>query len=347
MKCSWVDLPRDDFSLILGYQKTEICDLNEMSQAYHDIPKDDADCIQIRVDRLEDIIEHLENWIGQKICNKDKIKHLVTLKEIAELKTSYLLELIKMSKINEPIADFLHRYHNDVVNLCDLDMEVLFLNPLRMYSVKKREAWGDFWSVSLDPCHRQLTNYLQIWENNTGHDQPSLDFFLWLETQYVPQQQPIENYLSKEDIIKNHLVVEKGEISISITNVIANFSEPEKNYLFIVDLEKELFVIEETESIFHSCLCQGKPILSAGKIVIKEGHITDVSFESGHYIPSINAGYQLFKVLIENNYEMPPSVNVSFFFDRNKYTVTVKRCFFYSYENFENKLEEAIGLYQH
>ena len=51
--CSWIDLPQDDFTAILGYVSDESIKLHELNCAYHDLPKEDKDCLQLRVDRLE------------------------------------------------------------------------------------------------------------------------------------------------------------------------------------------------------------------------------------------------------------------------------------------------------
>lgn len=337
-KYSWVDLPNDDFNLILGYKKPEVTKLNTLIQAYHDIPKDDGDSLHIRVCRLEDIIDHITEWIDYKLCNKDKKKHLISLREIAEKKVNYLLAIIKIFEDPTPIEKILNDYHKDQSQSKDNSYEILFLNKIRMYSIKKQESWGDFWTVTLDPCHRQLTNYLQVWEELKGENKFSKDFFLWLETQHVPNYQPYEDYLSPQELIHYILLVKDGSLKNKNNSLDADFSDSNKKYLFVVDLKKNLYVIEETETMFHSCLCRGKPVLSAGKLVINKGKITHVSFESGHYIPSIKAGYQLFKVLLEQNYELPEKTSVSYFHDRNKYTTEIEKDFFVSFDRFKERL---------
>ena len=339
-KLSWVDLPQGDFSQILGYQNEQIVALDNLMSAYHDLEKDDEDSLAIRVERLEDLIEYLQDWLAHHTTKADKLKHLITLKDIAEQKRNYLLALVKISQI-EDMTTYLRDYHQPS-NLPQSHIKHITLNPLRLYSVKKRAYWGDFWWVSLDPCHRQLTSYLMVWENSVKHGSSrAIDFFLWLETQQVPNESPLEYYYTKQDIERSLIKIQNGRLCTYHDGkyYLANFNKPNKKYLYVVSVNGSIHIAEEADDIYHSSFFSGQPVQSAGKINVVDGQVIAVSFESGHYIPSIKVGYQLFEVLSKQGAQLLDNVEVSYFYERNKYTTYVEKQFLQSFEDFEKRLE--------
>jgi len=342
-KSSWVDLPNEDYAHILGYHNTQIETLNTLVSAYHDLEKFDEDALPIRVERLEDVIEFFENWLNYNVTKFDKLKHLRILKEIAEQKRNYLLELIQISQIGSEVDEYLREYHIPKNINNSFNWDLVYLNPKRFYSVKKREHWGDFWWVTLDPCHRQLTNYLIVWEQiNTNTSLRAIDFFLWLETQHVPVDFPKEKYLQEHELNASTIIVKNGLLYTQNENI-AQFNENEKKYLYAIGSDNAFHVLEETNEIYHSSFYRGKPVYSSGKIKITDGIVTAVSFESGHYIPSIKVGYQLFDYLKRHGAIFAEFVEVSYFYERNKYTILVEKQGFNSFEDFKLKLESGIN----
>lgn len=351
-KLSWIDLPQDDYVQLLGYSSEQVDALNHLIDAYFDLDKEDEDALPLRVERLEDIIEFLTDWIENKTSTVDKIKHLYILKELAEEKRNYLIELVKISQLGDAVSQYQYAYHCPEVEKNDL--QVVYLNARRMYSVKKREYWGDFWWVTLDPCHRQLTNYLMVWEEQyKTQKSKAIDFFLWLEKQHVPVGCVYEKYFDAKELAATEIFVRNGLLyrKQGGTFEIANFNQKDKKYLYVIGLDKILRIVEESDTIYHSSFYKGKPVYTAGKIRLIEGRIVSVSFESGHYIPSIKIGYQLLQILQEQGAIFYNTVEVSYFYDRNKYTIMVPTSAltdFYTFSGFiehkqEIKLCETVG----
>lgn len=282
---------------------------------------------------MEDIIEHMNVWLKNRLASHDKVKHLETIKEICERKRNYLLKLLLLATKQDCLKGELKSYHLNIEANAE---EPLFLNSKRLYSIKKKEYWGDFWMVSFDPCHRQLTNYLMIYENIYKSFCP-LDFLLWLENQHVPIGQPYEDYLTEQEAQQYQIVIESQKLRYFHETSFLNCCS-DKKYIYVIDVRKNLYIAEETKNMFHSCFVQGKPVLSAGKIKVVSGKITEVSFESGHYFPSIKTGYRLFTYLIENDYQFNESISVSYFYDRNKYTATIQPEFLNHLKDFEGNL---------
>jgi hypothetical protein len=337
----WLDLPDDDLKMILGYDSPNTSCLSELNKSYQALDKTNPDLLEARIDNLEIIVKFIDDWINNKLEEKDKIKHIKILHEIAICKKNYLIEILKLKTDSHSLQKNLYDYHyTQEKNLSDLD--IVYLNKLRMFSIKKREYWGDFWCVTLDPCHRQLTNYLRIWEKVRSKNCNMFDFFMWLEGQEVPLNQPYEKYLSSIEKENCMLKIRDGFLYTE-DGAVANFNDKGKKYIYVVDTNLGLYVAEETDSMYHSCFCRGRPVVSAGKLVIVDGVITEVSFESGHYIPSIKVGYQLFHILRENGIKFDTDVSVSFFFDRNKYTETVNPEKLKSLDSFQESLISSIN----
>lgn len=337
----WLDLPDDDLKIILGYDSPLTSHLSDLNKSYQALDKTDPDLLGKRIDNLEIIVNFIDDWINNKLEERDKLKHIKILHEIAICKRNYLIEILNLKIDSHILEKNLHDYHyTQEKNVSDLD--IVYLNKSRMFSIKKREYWGDFWWVTLDPCHRQLTNYLRVWEKSSTKNCNMFDFFMWLESQEVPVNQPYEKYLSP---------IEKEECVLKIRNgllhtedgTVANFNDKGKKYIYVLDTNLEIYVAEETDYMYHSCFCRGKPVVSAGKIIIVDGMITEVSFESGHYIPSIKVGYQLFHILRGNGIKFESDVSVSFFFDRNKYTAIVKPEKLKSLDSFQESLISSIN----
>jgi hypothetical protein len=49
---------------------------------------------------------------------------------------------------------------------------------------------------------------------------------------------------------------------------------------------EQIIYVEDNGQFFHSALANGKKVLAAGKIELKEGRLIKVSNESGHYMPT-------------------------------------------------------------
>lgn len=347
MTPSWVDLPSEDIRLVLGFSNNDSLHLKTLIDKYHALPKDRVDFLQERADALFSIKVFIENWCNYRLKVEEKKKHLLWLSDIAIAKALYLNELKKLSEIENSIGleNYLCSAHKNISQIHGR-YEVLTLNRLIFFSIRKKSYWGDFWWTTLDPCHRQLTNYLLIFKNKYDKElRFSISFFMWLETQYVPTNIAYEKYLSSEEVtsckvcVKNSLLVDSGGDLIKHTDSSAV-------YLFVLGLDEELYISRETDILFHSSFFHGGPVFSAGKVLICNGQIRTVSFESGHYIPSNKTGYQLFEFLFSKGYMQEGKVKIIFFHDREKLSIDLNPSELGSFELFEKSLRVAISEHQ-
>lgn len=332
----WVDLPQDDYVTVLGYETPQTIELNTLIKKYNTIPKDQVDTLACRIRKLDQITAFIENWLAVSLTPRDKPKHLKWLSEIAVNKRNYLL------KLQDIYQNGKHEKEYQEKELCTIDeltnYQPVVLNNFRCFSLKMREYWGDFWFEALDPCHRRLTPFLEQWR--ALKDPPH--FFLWLETQHIPKYVPAVTYLQGQALEEKRIIIKNGAFWQKSSPV--NFDDPKKRYLFAINLKGDLYGAEEVEGISHSSFTSGKPVLGAGLFHISRGQLIALALESGHYLPSVEIGYQMIKIWEENGLRLPKVLKLAFFFDRNKYIAELTPDEMVDFKTFHQVLQEAIGL---
>lgn len=341
---SWIDLPEDHLELLLGYKTPQVSELNKKFSEYHLIPKSKEDFLEQRICKLHEIERYINHWLEFQLSGVEKEKHLRKLSQIALGKASYLAELSILYK-NESFDAFnLEQMHHQLSEDDFQGQEVVFLTHRNFFSLNQMQYWGDFWMESVDPCHRQMTHYYKVWERLSKNDPSTPHYFLWLEEQYVPPYTPRAFYYSPEQLKEKRVFVKEGLLVNSKGHPVS-FDKKNCSYVFIVDLDRNLLVELETENIFHTSLGVGRPVLSAGKITVTRGQVTSVSFESGHYIPSVKVGYQLLEILLKKGYNLnSQSIDVTFFYDRNKYSINVPACSLKDFKSFQRTLSSGSPL---
>jgi hypothetical protein len=338
----WIDLPSDDYTLILGYTNQNSFLLNQYISTYNQIPKDQVSTLENRVLALEKIAEFVTEWLGGRLEAIDKKKHIQWILEIAQKKKAYLIQLISVYAKGLHLKPFQEEYHQDLSRLEDEQKKSVFLNNSRFFSLKMREYWGDFWMETIDPCHRRLTPYLMRWEEEKAKDSTTPEFFLWLEVQHLPKYVPKIKHFSSIEQDQSRLVIQDGLFRLSDRQTLANFCELNKRYLFAIDLDKEMYIHVESEGISHSTFTGGKPVLGAGLLVIKEGKLVSLALESGHYLPTVEIGYQILGIFLEKGLIIDVNFDLEFFYDRNKYKASLSLSKISTFENFQDVLNGVI-----
>lgn len=342
----WIDLPDDNYLAVLGYETKNTTALDELITEYNKIPKDQVTALSCRIKKLNNIIYFIQDWTDNHLEVIDKRKHLLWISEIATKKRNYLIELqnIYENKHHEEKAQ--NAYHLDISLLRDSTKTPIILNNQCFFSLKMREYWGDFWLETLDPCHRRLTPFLDQWNKLRKLNPQIPHFFLWLETQHIPKYVPQVRYLKGEELEKRRLIVKDGLFWVNIDSEwgLANFNISSKRYLFSIDLAGEIYAAEEGQGISHSSFTWGKPVLGAGLIQIHQGQLTSLALESGHYMPSMEIGYQMLKIFEEKGAFFPSNLEIMFFYDRNKYKIEFAADPLPSLEEFKEILESAYVL---
>lgn len=342
----WIDLPDDNYLAVLGYETKNTIALDALIREYNEILKDQIATLSCRIKKLNTIIHFIQDWIDNQLEAIDKRKHLLWISEIAAKKRNYLIELQNIYENKHHEDEAQNAYHSDISLLMDSTKIPIILNNHRFFSLKMREYWGDFWFETLDPCHRRVTPFLDRWNEIRKLNPQIPHFFLWLETQHIPKYVPRVTYLKGGELQKRRLIVKDGLFWAKIDSewTIANFNIPSKRYLFSIDLTGEIYAAEEGTGVSHSSFTCGKPVLGGGLLQIRQGQLTSLALESGHYMPSMEIGHQILKIFEEKGAFLPGNLEIIFFYDRNKYKIEFVANPLPSLEQFKEILESAYAL---
>lgn len=319
MNIDWIDLPNENYVDVLGYETSHSKKLSQLIENYNAIQKDQENNLDERVLRLEQILSFLKNWIENELSGIEKKKHLNWLYSIAEGKKNYLSALKNIYREKKHAESSLKSYHSDPRDLIDKKFQPIVLNNRRLFSLKMREYWGDFWIESLDPCHRRLTPFYDQWMRESEKNKEIPHFFLWLENQHIPKYVPKVIYIEEKELPQFLVHVDDFGF-LHYRNQLAEFSAQGVRYLFAIDLKKNIFVAEENQGYSHSSFTSGRPVLGAGLLNVEKGRLKGIALESGHYLPSVETGFQILQILVEKNTLFPNQLELTYFHDRNKYT---------------------------
>jgi hypothetical protein len=91
-------------------------------------------------------------------------------------------------------------------------------------------------------------------------------------------------FLKQGELDKYLVSVNNGKLFDS-EGALLNCFDDKKEYIFNIDLREDLYLVEPLNLIHHVSLSQGKPILGAGNMKVREGVIERIELESGHYLP--------------------------------------------------------------
>jgi len=349
MELDWIDLPNDDYSLVLGYRRKKTSTLNSLIESYHGIPKDEESSLEPRINSLEEIITHLTKWLSGELDPSEKPKHLRFIQEIAVKKKNYLVRLQEIYANQLYTKEAMEVYHRDTSGLSDSSKTAIVLTHVHWFSLKQKYYWGDFWNDSIDPCNRVLTPFYDQWERLKNQNDDTPHFFLWLETQHIPNYVPRVWYFNDDQRTKTNVSVENGQLCYKnkSSQPPVHHPEREERLIFAIDLDKEIYIAEERATpmgkIQHSSFTCGKPVLGAGVIAVNDGYIEMIALESGHYLPNTDIGFQILKIFREKGMEMN-EIELQYFYDRNKYIAILSQEECSSLERYNQKLEETIKI---
>jgi hypothetical protein len=274
----WVDIPKTDIALFKSNKDSGIKSLTSLVNEYHSLAKDNVSALASRIDMLNKIIIKTEEILWQQQLNKSALKFLT----IAKNKVSYLLELKEIYDKDLDRYDKLKLYHVDSKDSISSPFYPLYMAHTRRYDLSLPGYWGFFWHESIDPCHRKLPEYYDVWAEKKEHNAP---FFMWLETQQVPYHVPKTVYLEGQALEDLKVTIKNGKLFNTNQEAI-HHSGKETELLFIVTLDYKLLAITGSDLIHHNSISHGKPVLASGTLVLEHGQVESIMMYSGHYVPT-------------------------------------------------------------
>lgn len=331
--CDWIDLPYDDYQIILGMSEDDdqVRDINRIVQEYHLIPKDLNELLPLRINYLE----KLKTFLYQ-IENKENFPAIKLLIDLTTKKLNYLIALSKIPEFDE-----IEAYHLNF-NVSS-NYKPIFLRNNMTYSLKMKEHWGAFWLETIDPCHRRLAHLYKFWLDHVSplSQTDYLSFFLWLETQCVQKHIPIVKYYSDDEILKCQIGIDNGYLITSNSQELLTTPLNKRN-VFIINLDEELFIETCSEGIWHTTLSLGKPVLAVGLMDVDRGMVKRISFESGHYLPDIKQSFQSIQILVDKGVRFVDPFELIYFENRNKYMITLPIDQIQDYEQLQKAMQDEF-----
>jgi hypothetical protein len=314
---AWIDIPTASF---VGSLANDSNQLEILINQYHAINKMQLDLLSKRIDFLERI--HLR--ILQVVENK-KEQHsnkLLRLDNLVKKKIWYLSKIRELYDHSSSYDGFLN------VGSREASYTPLILVNKVLFDFKLPIYWGLYWLEALDPCHRFLTGHYLKWKESES----PIPFFLWLEEQEIPYNSIQITYLNESDISKHQLEIKDGIFVSSVDKSAVTYERPKQEYLFVINLKNELIVIEGSESIRHSSMSLGRPVLGAGSLKIHNGKITYIDAESGHYQPTPIALLQAIELLEKQGAILKYSTIQVKYYDNGKEIQSNARLFMQKYK---------------
>lgn len=306
---AWIDLPKDDLALLSRFEDKRFIELNRRNDSYHHLEKTDCMILPERITRLGEVIEYLDRWLVEETIPY-KRAFLEHIRAIAANKKWYLESLQKMDSFSLPGAD------------CFNWKPIVLVNR-RYYDASNGMYWGEHLLEILDPCHRQLTTYHDRWLELKKNSPAFPSFFFWLEGENLSKDIPYVVYLDSEEKQKMKVCSESGLLHYKQTGSIVDCSIEGKEYIFVIDLNEDVYIAEDSKHISHTSLSRGMPVLGAGNILVKNGIVQSIGFVSGHYLPEISDGVQIVKILIEKNVPFSKDSMVTYFRDLEMHTISL------------------------
>lgn len=329
-KPCWLDLPKDPLENIGNLSEKGLSEVNKLISYYHGIPKTDATKIFERIAILKEIEDKLLIQTNSEKFTLPGKRFLQNIHQATKEKRLYLESLEELrtklanqkNYINDQLYNIPYEYHT---------REPLFLVNKRLYDSRIRTYWGEYILEIIDPCHRFLTSYFDLWHEINPGSLDYFSFFIWLEGQNVTFEITSVLFLTEEEISDCEIICRDGKLFSKSTGELFS-SDPIKEYLFIIDLNERLLVAIGSKSIRHDSLSHGKPLLSAGNLVIEDGIIVKLGLDSGHYQPKISNGKQLIEILREKGAIFSSDAKIEYFENSGKQTLRLEE-FIYKYSD--------------
>lgn len=109
-------------------------------------------------------------------------------------------------------------------------------------------------------------------------------FFMYLEQNCDYDLIPQIEYFSDEKLEMSKILINDGKLYTSDGNLLTT---DDREFLFILGKNNEFYGCYSKKSVKHTSLSHGDSIKCGGAITVKDGNITSIGLDSGHYFPSL------------------------------------------------------------
>ncbi|XP_038678468.1 IQ domain-containing protein IQM2-like [Tripterygium wilfordii] len=171
------------------------------------------------------------------------------------------------------------------------------------------------WLEVIDPRHRYGHN-LDLYYNKWLQCEIKEPFFSWLdvgegkklnldECQRLKLQRECINYLGPMERKAYEVIIEDGKFLYKQTREFLHTTSDHAKWIYVLSPSKILYAGKKRKGTFqHSSFLAGGATIAAGRLVVEDGILKEVSRQSGHYHPREENLKDFSSFLIENNVDL-------------------------------------------
>ena len=225
---SWFDLPFQPLTKIFHISDHCFQQLESDIADYHAVVKDDIAFLEERCQRLTQISNFAAQESQKYLEGSYQKESLECVQSLAQNKADYLRQLKYL--YDSPVREGGNKHPSERL-----------LSHKFMYSAKRKELVGGFEYECADPCHRQLAGYVALWEACSNDSRPP--FFLWLETQYVPEGIAQTVFVNPQELEKSHmLIADNGHIYLGQDGMAHTPLDHQHGHIFVIDTQGQCYL---------------------------------------------------------------------------------------------------------
>jgi hypothetical protein len=300
---AWIEIPEKNFIIQNKYSTQIVKILDE----YHGIDKAKLELLNYRINLLDKICQKI-SFLESKY-NKKELGNITKLLPLTKKKLWYLKQINNIYTNKN-----LFKIFSESQKRKDNYEQIYLVNKI-LFDFNLPTFWGLFHLEVIDPCHRMLTAHYLKWQKH----KEKTPFFLWLETEEMSFRTLQMKFFSTKEIEKSKIIVYKGSFKEAVSKLLANLNDKNKEYIYILSLDKKLIVTEGGDLVRHTSLSYGKPVLGAGSLRIENGNLVYIDVESGHYQPTPEMLHQVLQILKDNGAKLDyAKIDVAYYLNNNK-----------------------------
>lgn len=301
---AWLDVPYyDELQAGPSFLAAGIA-LAPVLDSYHRIPKTSINDLQERCDKLSD----LAHWLTGLPVEPSLQSWRDWLRDVAHNKAAHIGCLNQVLQEGWHRAEKLAHFHTDVTGLSSTRWQPLILTQHRYFCPVRGHHWGDYWVQSLDPSHRHLPHRHREWQDREA-DPDSLPYVLWLEQHASVLHPHWVRYFSREEQAAARILCRDGLLAKERGRLLS--CADKQHFLFVVGLDQQLYAVRNAPQLCHASFTRGQPVLASGVFQAREGRLTHLKFESGHYISGADDWWQAIQLLRERGVAWQGEVRVT------------------------------------
>ena len=200
------------------------------------------------------------------------------------------------------------------------DKKLLSLKNDIIYDFDVNVLLGLYVLEAIDPAHRfTVVKYIDQWKSSHKRT----PFFMYLEKNSVYDLIPQIKYFSNEERQDFKINVKTGLLYHSSGQLLT--TDNNKEYLFVLTKDNELYGCYSRNGIKHTSLSQGDIIKCGGAFGAKNGRLLWINLDSGHYFPTLKHLKNLADYFEQNDINVSDNLKVCYHENYTRKSVTFKQ----------------------